>query len=515
MHNNKGACTAQSRDETGVVQHQANMAAGKVAANDPGYAKAFNKAGIIEKPGFSKHHRGAGNCSDASLFAHKVSGQWLGGFAYAIRDGSCAGEAMLPSVFDGRYELRKLALADAASRLLASLQTKYPDTGRLSNAEAALVKKLREWAKRFLLGEPDIEAQSFHLAGKSGAGFKPFQPSLAAANDEHFNEGSQDRATGHKPERLRKVKAPARKNGEGSYLPWAGAKTWSRAIIEPHLPPNLKRAIFPFGGVASDALGYADIFDDLHIADVNDDLVNAHRWISRNPEAAIRSLKSLFRKTEDAKETYLFRRKTFNTMKRGTPERARMFIYLLRHGWRGHCSYNLKDEFNTSFGYRDSFELPVDAIRRFAAVLGKAKFRRADMLSTLSLAGRGDVVFLDPPYRPRKGAKEHKQYVAKGFPVSIYREMVTGVEAAVRRGATVFAHDHLTRETLGLHPRATEILPVEVNRTFHKAGKVMEAIFIYRPESGSRLVREAPVAARKQNAANDEAFRQHQFQQTL
>ena len=90
--------------------------------------------------------------------------------------------------------------------------------------------------------------------------------------------------------------------------------------------------------------------------------------------------------------------------------------------------------------------------------------------------------------------------------------MVTAVEAAVRRGATVFAHDHLTKETLGLHPRASEILPVEVTRTFHKAGKVMEAVFIYRPKSGIALVREAPVAARKQNAANDEAFRQYQFQ---
>jgi DNA adenine methylase len=512
MHNKKGASAAQNRDETGVAQHQANMAAGKVAANDPGYAKAFNKAGIIEKPGFSKHHRGAGSCSDATLFAHKVCGQWLGGFAYAIRDGSCAGETMLPSVFNGRYELRKLALADAASRLLASLQTKYPDTGRPNNAEAALVKKLREWAKRFLLGEPATEAQSFHLAGRSGVCFKQLQPSLAAANDERFNEVSPSGEAGQRPKRLSKVKAPSRMKGESSYLTWAGAKAWSRAIIEPHLPPNRKRAIFPFGGVASDALGYADIFDDLHIADINSDLVNAHRWISRDPEAAIRSLAPLFRQTGDAKETYLLRRKTFNKMKRGTPERARMFIYLLRHGWRGHCSYNLKGEFNTSFGYRDSFKLPVEAIRRFVAVIGKAKFRRADMLSTLSLAGRDDVVFLDPPYRPKGGAKEHKQYTAKGFPVSTYREMVTAVEAAVQRGATVFAHDHLTKETLGLHPRASEILPVEVTRTFHKAGKVMEAIFIYRPKSGIALVREAPVAARKQNAANDEAFRQYQFQ---
>lgn len=811
MNNKKGARTAQNRDETGVAQQVQNLAVENAAANDPGFAKAFNKAGIIERPGFSKHHYGADNHSDASLFAHKVGGQWLGGFAYAIRSGACAGETMLPSVFDGRYGTRKRALADAASRLLASLQAKYPDTGRLNNTEAALVKKLRAWAQRFLPAEPAAEAESLPLAGKrfidlfSGIGgfrlaleelgaecvltceidkaarqtyaanfsteghpfpgditrlsagdvpdhdilvggfpcqafstaglrkgfadrrgklffeiarivqeklpalvilenvgnflklgngkyaraaesvlaglgyavshktlkasdfglpqnrervfyvairrdciktatsfafplgtgctltvadlieadvpagrighdditpdltrdprrpikligrirnlhqqtarvlspdgigptlvttknggglylidgkaraltprerarmmgfpdsymldnrithackqlgnsvavpvvkavalaaandicFKPFQPVVAAANDAHLGESSPDGATGQKPKRLRKVKAPARKKDENSYLPWAGAKTWSRAVIEPHLPPFRKRALFPFGGVASDALGYADIFDELQIADINDDLVNAHRWITRNPEAAIRSLAPLFRKTGDANQTYLLRREAFNKMKRGTPKRARMFIYLLRHGWRGNCSYNRKGGFNTSFSYRKSFNLPVEAIRRFAAVLGKARFHHADMLSTLSLAGQGDVVFLDPPYRPKPGAKEQIQYTAKGFPVSTYREMVTAVEAAVRRGATVFAHDHLTRETLGLHPHATEILPVEVTRAFHKSGKVLEAIFIYRPRQVPSIRDGSKVAMANLQAANQPSF---------
>ena len=52
------------------------------------------------------------------------------------------------------------------------------------------------------------------------------------------------------------VEASAKTAGMGGYFPWAGAKAWSRSVLEKHLPSGCKRVIIPCGGACSDANGY-------------------------------------------------------------------------------------------------------------------------------------------------------------------------------------------------------------------------------------------------------------------
>lgn len=315
-------------------------------------------------------------------------------------------------------------------------------------------------------------------------------------------------AAANKPVMLGEIIAPNNTAGKGSYIPWAGAKAWSVQVLQSLLPESLGRAFFPFGGAASDAIGYADLFEEIHIADINQDLVHMHAWVAANPDDAIRTLQRLFTARNGTKKAFMRLSAEFNKEAPGTERRSALFVYLLRSCFRGNCTYDEAGQFTGSYGEPKNGKVPEKAIRRFSEKLGKACFAHRDAVTTLDAAQSGDVVFLDPPYCPRVvGEKAHKKYNAAEFTKADYEAMVRGAERAAARGATVFAHDHNTSDTLALHPNATAVLPVKVARRLGKNRTAAnEAIFIYRPATESGAEKASPRRASNRNPANDENF---------
>jgi len=350
---------------------------------------------------------------------------------------------------------------------------------------------------------------------------KPAQP--VELQDQPLPEGreatvvSPPPTAANDPVMLVEVTAPNNTAGKGSYIPWAGAKAWSVQVLQKYLPETLVRAFFPFGGAASDAIGYADLFEEIRIADVNPDLVNTHAWVATHPEGAIKTLKPLFNARNGNKEAFERLRTEFNKEAQGTERRSALFVYLMRHCFRGICTYDKAGQFDGAYGEPRSWKALEAAIRRFSEKLGKACFANVNAVTTLDAAQSGDVVFLDPPYCANvAGAKVDKLYTAKEFTKADYEAMVKGAERAAARGATVFAHDHFTSETLGLHPNATAVLPVKVARRLCKNRKpANEAIFIYRPAKEPCIQKASPRLTPCSNSANDENFSLVEVQQKV
>jgi DNA adenine methylase len=312
-----------------------------------------------------------------------------------------------------------------------------------------------------------------------------------------------------KPIMLDEVTAPDNTAGKGSYVNWAGSKAWSVQVIQGYLPPILGRAFFPFGGAASDAIGYADLFPEIYIADINQDLAAMHTWVASNPDDAIKALQQLFTPCNTTEEAFYQLRVEFNDEAPGTVRRSALFAYLLCHCFRGQCRYSKAGHFNGSYGYRKKTILPEAAIRHFSDKLGKACFGHVDALTTIAAAQSGDVVFLDPPYCPSTiGKKVEAQFTPFGFHLSDHEAMVREAELACARGATVFSHDHFTSETIALHPNATAVLPVKVARRIGgDRTRANEAIFIYRPTNKAGAKAASPCLTRSSNSANDENFK--------
>lgn len=57
----------------------------------------------------------------------------------------------------------------------------------------------------------------------------------------------------------------------------------------------------------------------------------------------------------------------------------------------------------------------MDEMKAFAAMAHNCVFMTADYRRTISLAGKGDVVYCDPPYEPMPGTTGFTAYAAGGF----------------------------------------------------------------------------------------------------
>lgn len=286
----------------------------------------------------------------------------------------------------------------------------------------------------------------------------------------------------HKPKKTITVKLIP---GQGSYIPWAGAKSWSYEVLHKRIPAGAKRLVFACAGAGSDAVAYAALGLPMVLADLNPDLICAHQFVQKNPANAITALVTLFTAENNTKARYYELRAEFNRTPKNTPRRAALFIYLLWHCMSGICRYNGKGEFNNGFGARheakQAVAVPADAIRRFAAAMAKTTFVHQSLLVTLSNAKSGDVVIIDPPYSPAQGKNNcHTGYTANGFGIKDHQTMVAAAKKATAKGVVVITHDHLTKATRQIHQTATAIQPVKVpRRVANNQAAVMEGVFIY------------------------------------
>lgn len=145
------------------------------------------------------------------------------------------------------------------------------------------------------------------------------------------------------------------------------------------------------------------------LADNNPDLVNCYVQVRDNPEKVIHYLRRL-RNTEE--EYYRIRRSS----PRKPEAKAARLIYLTTLSFNGIHRLNLKGQFNVPYGHKTHVG-PCDEskICAISAILAGAELLCADFEAALSAAGRGDVVYLDPPYTVAHGNNGFLKYNAKIF----------------------------------------------------------------------------------------------------
>jgi DNA adenine methylase len=79
-------------------------------------------------------------------------------------------------------------------------------------------------------------------------------------------------------------------------------------------------------------------------------------------------------------------------------ERAAQFIYLNRTCWNGLYRVNRQGIFNVPKGSKEWAISPDDDFERASRLLRRARLRSGDFVDAVQDAGRGDLVFFDPPY---------------------------------------------------------------------------------------------------------------------
>lgn len=218
------------------------------------------------------------------------------------------------------------------------------------------------------------------------------------------------------------------------FLKWAGGKYSLMPELDRLIPAG-SRLIEPFVGGGSVFLNSGK-HERFLLADANPDLINLYQMLAVMPEQVTLLARRLFTKMSD-EPSYFSVRQAFNSQQMTGPARAAAFLYLNRHCFNGLIRYNRAGEFNVGWGKKANPYFPDKEMLAFAAVAPNCVFMNAGYRRTLSLAGKGDVVYCDPPYEPLPGTAGFTNDAAGGFAWADQVALVEFCVAAHQRGARV------------------------------------------------------------------------------
>lgn len=192
------------------------------------------------------------------------------------------------------------------------------------------------------------------------------------------------------------------------FLKWAGGKRWFVEHSRDLLPSNFERYVEPFLG--SGALYFSLRPKRAMLADLNPRLIETYSELKTNWQKVVTEL-SRHHKLHDEAYYYTQRAKNFPT----SHQRAAQFIYLNRTCWNGLYRVNRKGSFNVPIGTKTSVLLDTDDFAAVAKQLSYCTLLACDFEEVLQLCGKGDLVFVDPPYTVKHNLNGFVKYNEKLF----------------------------------------------------------------------------------------------------
>jgi DNA adenine methylase len=240
-------------------------------------------------------------------------------------------------------------------------------------------------------------------------------------------------------------------------LKWAGGKRQLLPELRPFYPRHFNRYVEPF-------LGSGAVFLDLHnngllegcevrLSDINADIIGCYRSVRDSVGEVIGSLRALETgyRAGGAAYYYEVRDGVFNPARREirgsgdpttgyTPSLAATLIFLNRTGYNGLFRVNARGDFNVPAGrYANPRICDEDNLRAWSAALARSgvSLEVSAFDASLAAAGRGDFIYLDPPYAPLSGTARFTSYTAGGFDPSRQEDLQQAVIRLAARGAFV------------------------------------------------------------------------------
>lgn len=214
------------------------------------------------------------------------------------------------------------------------------------------------------------------------------------------------------------------------FLKWAGGKRW---LVRHHaeLVPDFSGVYCePFLG--SGAMFFHVLPKAALLSDRNSELVEAYKAIKDDWRAVLSKLKEHHRKHSP---DYYYVVRDSSPTKPHT--KAARFIYLNRTCWNGLYRVNLKGKFNVPVGTKQNALLATDDFESVSRALSFADLICGDFEEIVNQAGRGDFVFVDPPYTVKHNHNGFIKYNENLFSWDDQVRLKSSIDKAVFRGAKV------------------------------------------------------------------------------
>lgn len=256
------------------------------------------------------------------------------------------------------------------------------------------------------------------------------------------------------------------------FLKWAGGKRQLLPKIRIFIPRKYKIYFEPFVGAG------AVLFDlqpqTALINDTNEELVNCYKIIKKQPARLIAAARA---HPIHARHFYHLRSqdrdpglKTLTAV-----ERAARTIYLNKTCFNGLFRVNSQGQFNVPFGnYADPTIVNEVVIKAVSRYLNDASVQVSndDFADALEGAGRGDFVYLDPPYDPLSDTSSFTGYNLTSFGREEQRRLKGVCDDLHRRGCKLLLSNSATPFIRKLYSDKSKYTVVEVdaNRNINAVG---------------------------------------------
>ncbi len=206
--------------------------------------------------------------------------------------------------------------------------------------------------------------------------------------------------------------------GAKPFVKWAGGKRRLLHVLDANLPESFGAYHEPFLG------GGALLFHVLakgdghrcHASDLNRDLVSAYHTIRDSVDELVSSLRDRESRYQKDPKRYYY---SVRASRPGNAvERASRLLFLNRTCFNGLYRVNSKGMFNVPLGrYSRPNIVNEGALRAASQALrsGGASITCGDFASAAGRAGRGDLVYLDPPYQPVSETANFTSYTDRDF----------------------------------------------------------------------------------------------------
>lgn len=267
------------------------------------------------------------------------------------------------------------------------------------------------------------------------------------------------------------------------FLKWAGGKRKLAPIIIEAFPKNFDPAINRFyepfvgGGALTFALGNkeSELFvpgKNIHISDMNPDLINTYKVIRDDLDALIAELRK-FEKLNDSDSFYKIRAANYE----GNAKQAARFIYLNKTCFNGLWRVNSSGAFNVPFGrYKNPNILHRDNLILCHERLQGAKISLGSFDEISLKSAKGDVVYFDPPYIPLTKTAAFSQYAKEDFGLLDQERLSKTIRELGKKGVKVILSNSDTRLTRDIFSGTLVLRQISVARTISANASTRKAV---------------------------------------
>ena len=217
------------------------------------------------------------------------------------------------------------------------------------------------------------------------------------------------------------------------FLKWAGGKRQLISEIENRLPADIDECtsyVEPFigGGAVLFHLLQNRSFEEVHISDLNPELILCYRTLQEDAKGVIKHLSKMIESypsdQEDRKQSYYAIREDWNSnvgkfsslSKAKKAKRVAQTLFLNKTCFNGLFRVNRKGEFNVPIGsyVNPSFPNSEDLLEVQKALQG-VTIHLAPFEECESWVSKDSFVYFDPPYRPLSDTAHFVSYSKDDF----------------------------------------------------------------------------------------------------